>query len=193
MGRSFKSWSTTILDLFGVESYLEKTAFSARTKSVMKDFYHAARNGFSEKDCAITYSKCPVAVAVEPLRNSVFSKIIGRPQHPMHVPRPQPQPFPMLYSVGPPPPKYNVGNSDVESKTGQISHHHVAQPSINGANVGHVGNGATSHVAPQSQQSSSQQMTSPALMEPVEIKKQSQPIQYHPSVNVPTGHHHRLH
>lgn len=36
VGRSFKTWANTILDVLGVESYLERTSFGARTKSVMK-------------------------------------------------------------------------------------------------------------------------------------------------------------
>lgn len=76
VGRSFKSWLNTVLDTFGVEDYLESTTFGARTKSAMKDIYKAARNGIGEQDCAITYSKCPVSISVEPIRNSLLNKIV---------------------------------------------------------------------------------------------------------------------
>jgi len=76
VGRSFKSWLNTVLNTLGVEDYLESTTFGARTKSVMKDIYKAARNGIGEQDCAITYSKCPVSISVEPIRNSLLNKIV---------------------------------------------------------------------------------------------------------------------
>lgn len=77
VGRSFKSWANTVLDLLGVEGYLEKSSFGARTKSVMKDLYRAARSGMHDKDCAVMYSRCPVNIAVEPMRNSVLNKLMS--------------------------------------------------------------------------------------------------------------------
>lgn len=77
VGRSFKSWANTVLDLLGVESMLDKTTFHARTKNVMKDLYRAARTGMNDKDCAVMYSRCPVNIAVEPMRNSVLNKIMS--------------------------------------------------------------------------------------------------------------------
>lgn len=109
MGRSFKSWTNNILDLLGVESMVERSSFGARTKSVMKDLYQAARQGLTEKDCAITYNKCPVAVAIEPLRNSVFSKVLSRP-HPQHVPRPVPTAAQIIY--GPSKMKVDTNNNN---------------------------------------------------------------------------------
>lgn len=63
VGRSFKSWANSLFDLFNVEDFLEKTAFTARTKSTAKEMLRAARDGMNEKDCAILYARCPVNMA----------------------------------------------------------------------------------------------------------------------------------
>lgn len=68
-----------------------------------------------EKDCALTYSKCPVAVAVEPIRNSVFNKIIGRPQNGQQQPAARPS---IVYG----PSKLNTNQQgSAQSKTAPVA------------------------------------------------------------------------
>ena len=81
VGRSFKSWANTLLDIMGAEEYLDSMKFGARTKSVMKDIYRAAKNGMIDKNCAEIYSKCPVSISVEPLKNTLFNKMLRGSGH----------------------------------------------------------------------------------------------------------------
>lgn len=74
VGRSFKSWANSVFDLFNVEDFLEKSAFSARTKSTAKEMLRAARDGMNEKDCAILYARCPVSIAIEPAKNQYLTQ-----------------------------------------------------------------------------------------------------------------------
>lgn len=83
VGRSFKSWANTILDIMGVEDYLDSMKFGARTKSVMKDIYRAAKNGMIDQNCAEIYSKCPVSISVEPLKNTLIHKMLRGSGHNM--------------------------------------------------------------------------------------------------------------
>ena len=99
VGRSLKSWATTLLDVFRVEDYLESTAFGARTKSAIKDIYRAARTGMTEQDCAMAYSKCPVSISVEPLKNSILNKLVrGQSRVPQKQSQNKhhPQPLPVV-------------------------------------------------------------------------------------------------
>ncbi|XP_054709520.1 uncharacterized protein LOC129219220 [Uloborus diversus] len=59
---SFGSLTEKLIQAFGVEARLEKSHFSSNTKSVLKDFLKAARNGLQQRECAAIYYKCPVAV-----------------------------------------------------------------------------------------------------------------------------------
>jgi hypothetical protein len=81
VGRSFKSWANTILELAGIENYLDSMKFGARTKSVMKDIYRAAKNGMIDRDCAEIYSKCPVSISSEPLKNTLINKMLRGSGH----------------------------------------------------------------------------------------------------------------
>ncbi|XP_035208019.1 keratin, type I cytoskeletal 9-like [Stegodyphus dumicola] len=59
---SFGSFTEKMIQAFGVEARLERSKFASNTKSVLKDFLKAARNGLQQRDCSAIYYKCPIAV-----------------------------------------------------------------------------------------------------------------------------------
>ncbi|GIY89974.1 uncharacterized protein CDAR_605121 [Caerostris darwini] len=59
---SFGSFTEKLIQAFGVEARLEKSRFTSNTKSVLKDFLKAARNGLQHRECSAIYYKCPIAI-----------------------------------------------------------------------------------------------------------------------------------
>ncbi|KAG8178571.1 hypothetical protein JTE90_004499 [Oedothorax gibbosus] len=78
---SFGSFTEKLIQAFGVESRLERTRFTSNTKSVLKDFLKATRNGLQQRDCSAIYYKCPVvATETKNLRGKDTESIKANPQ-----------------------------------------------------------------------------------------------------------------
>lgn len=63
-----------------LEEHLKSASFTARTKSILRDFYEVAKRGLNEEECALNYSKCPTSIAIEPFGNSLLANLFKRRQ-----------------------------------------------------------------------------------------------------------------
>lgn len=67
------------LSFFRLDKTLESlNLVPNESRSTIQEYYQAMRRGMHDEDCALTYSKCPETIAVEPHSNSLLGKLVPK-------------------------------------------------------------------------------------------------------------------